>query len=65
VRFLSQSKCRACGKVSHVVGKTGRLQTPANCPYCGIENPYPNSPGIVLLVIIAAAGAALLFWMTR
>ena len=61
--FLSQNKCRACGKISHVVDKTGRLQTPANCPYCDIENPYPSSPGILLLVIIGVA--ALLFWMTR
>ena len=61
--FLSQNKCRACGKVSHVADKAGRLQFPGNCPYCGIENPYPNSPRIVLLAIIAAA--ILLFWLTR
>ena len=61
--FLSQNKCRACAKVSHLVDKAGRLQTPANCPYCGIENPYPNSSGIGLLAVIAAV--ILLFWLTR
>jgi hypothetical protein len=40
---LSDYKCRACGKVGHSVDKDGRLQHPGNCPYCGIENPYPTT----------------------
>lgn len=55
VERLKERTCRACGKVGHAVDKDGRLQHPGNCPYCGIENPYPTTS----LWRIALVGAAL------
>jgi hypothetical protein len=61
---LSDFKCRACGGVAHKVDKAGRLQLPANCPYCGIENPYQRNSltGIAVFVALVIGLLVLSAW---